>query len=68
MFANWIKGKKVFQAKEPEKENMTHIAKCGISRHLWMYINMFIRNRHRLDPERTQICLLYFTILSLGFI
>lgn len=36
MFANCIKGIKVFQAKDQKKENMSHLAKCGILKHAYM--------------------------------
>lgn len=54
MFAKLTGGRKIFQAEEPAKENMTHLVKHGMLRNIWKYVRMFIGNRYKSDPEKTR--------------
>ena len=47
------RGKKDSRQKS-EQEKMTHSTTCGMLRHLWGYVRMFIGNRNRPEPERTR--------------
>lgn len=33
---------------------MTHSAKCGMLKHIWDYVRLFIENRYRPDSEKTR--------------